>query len=87
MVLLYIYIFYYILHFLHFTFKTDACEVIDDFDELDKLRKGKGFMSNHPLKKIDIGDGSVSRSIFINQNFKTDYKIELIMFLHGLGAC
>jgi hypothetical protein len=58
---------------------TDACEAIDDFDELDKL--GQGFMSADPLEHVDIGDGSVPRPTFINQNLEADFKDELIVLL------
>ena len=59
--------------------KIDACEAIDDFDELDKL--GHGFMLVNPLEQVDIGDGSVPRLTFINQNLEADYKVELIALL------
>jgi hypothetical protein len=65
--------------------KTDACEVIDDFDELVKL--GQGFMSADPLEQVDIGDGSMPRPTFINQNLKTDYKFELIELLKEYVDC
>jgi hypothetical protein len=38
----------------------------------------QGFMSADPLEQVDIGDGSVPRPIFINQNLGADYKVELI---------
>jgi hypothetical protein len=59
--------------------KTDACEAIDNFDELNKL--GQGFMSTDPLEQVDIGDGSMPRPTFINQNLEADYKFELIALL------
>ena len=59
--------------------KTNVCEAIDDFNELDKL--GQGFTSVNPLEKVDIGDGSVPRPTFINQNLKVDYKVKLIELL------
>jgi hypothetical protein len=59
--------------------KTDAYEAIDDFDELNKL--GQEFTSADPLEQVDIGDGSVSRPTFINQNLEADYKVELIALL------
>ena len=65
--------------------KTDACEAIDDFDELDKL--GQGFTSADPLEQVDIGDGSVPRPTFINQNLEADYKVELIAFLKEYVDC
>ena len=65
--------------------KTDACEAIDEFDELDKL--GQGFTSADPLEQVDIGDGSVPRPTFINQNLKADYKVELIALLKEYVDC
>jgi hypothetical protein len=59
--------------------KTNVCDVIDDFDELDKL--DQGFTSANPLEQVDIRDGSVPRSTFINQNLGADYKVELITLL------
>ena len=59
--------------------KTNVCEAIDDFNELDKL--GQGFTSVNPLEKVDIGDGSVPRPTFINQNLEVDYKVKLIELL------
>ena len=61
------------------TNKTDACEAIDDFDELDKL--GQEFTSTDALEQVDIGNGSVPRPTFINQNLEADYKVELIALL------
>ena len=65
--------------------KTDACEAIDDFDELDKL--GQGFTSADPLEQVDIGDGSMPRPTFINQNLEADYKVELIALLKEYVDC
>jgi hypothetical protein len=65
--------------------KTDACEAIDDFDELDKL--GQGFTSADPLEQVNIGDGSVPRPTFINQNLEADYKVELIALLKEYVDC
>jgi hypothetical protein len=65
--------------------KTDVCEAIDDFDELDKL--GQGFTLADPLEQVDIGDGSVPRSTFINQNLEADYKVELITLLKEYINC
>ena len=59
--------------------KTNVCEAIDDFNELDKL--GQGFTSVNPLEKVDIGDGSMPRPTFINQNLEVDYKVKLIKLL------
>jgi hypothetical protein len=65
--------------------KTDACEAIDDFDELDKL--GQGFTSVDTLEQVDIGDGSVPRPMFINQNLEADYKFGLIALLKKYVDC
>jgi hypothetical protein len=65
--------------------KADACEAIDDFDELNKL--GQGFTSADPLEQVDIRDGSVPRSTFINQNLEADYKVELIVLLREYVDC
>jgi hypothetical protein len=65
--------------------KTDVCEAIDDFDELDKL--GQGFTSADPLEQVDIGDGSVPRPTFINQNLEANYKFELIALLKKYIDC
>ena len=65
--------------------KTDVCEAIDDFDELDKL--GQGFTSADPLEQVDIGDGSVPRPTFINQNLEAGYKVELIALLKEYVDC
>ena len=67
------------------TNKTDAYEAIDDFDELDKL--GQGFTLAGPLEQVDIGDGSMPRPTFINQNLKADYKVELIALLKEYVDC
>ena len=64
--------------------KTDA-EAIDDFDELDKL--GQGFTLAGPLEQVDIGDGSMPRPMFINQNLEADYKDELITLLKEYVDC
>ena len=56
--------------------KTDTCVAID---ELDKL--GQGFTSVDPLEQDVIGDGSMPRTMFINQNLEVDYKVKLIELL------
>jgi len=65
--------------------KTDVCEAINDFDELDKL--GQGFTLANPLEQVDIGDGSVPRPTFINQNLEADYKVDLIALLKEYVDC
>ena len=59
--------------------KTNTCEAIDDFDELNKL--GQGFTSADPLEQVNIRDGSMTRSTFINKNLEANYKVKLIELL------
>ena len=73
-------------HLEHYrTEKTDACEAIDELDELNKL--GQGFTSADPLEQVDIGDGSVPRPTFVNQNLEADYKFKLIALLKEYVDC
>jgi hypothetical protein len=44
-------------------------------------------MSANPLEQVDIRDGSMPRSSFINQNLKADYKAELITLLKEHVDC
>ena len=53
---------------------NDMCEAIGDSGDLDKL--GQGFTSADPLEKVDIGDGTIPRSTFINKNLSVEYKVE-----------
>ena len=55
------------------------CEAIEDLGDLDKL--GQGFTLAYPLEKVDIGDGSIPRSTFVNANFSDDCKADLIKLL------
>jgi hypothetical protein len=48
---------------------------------------GQGFTSANPLEQVDIGDGSVPRPTFINQNLKANYKAELIALLKEYADC
>ena len=48
---------------------------------------GQGFTSADPLEQVDIGDGSVPRPTFINQNLEADYKVELIALLKEYVDC
>jgi len=52
---------------------------------MDKL--GQGFTSADPLEQIDIGDGSVPRLTFINQNLEANYKSKLIALLKEYIDC
>jgi hypothetical protein len=40
-----------------------------------------------PLEQVDIGDGSVPRPTFINQNLEASYKFELITLLKEYVDC
>ena len=46
--------------------KNDTCEAIEDFDDLGKL--GQGFTSADPLEEVDIGDGTIPRTTFVNKS-------------------
>lgn len=59
--------------------KNDIYEDIEDLDELDKL--GHEFSSADPLEEVDIGNGTIPRSTFVNKNMKTDYKAKVIELL------
>ena len=61
------------------------CEAIEDLGDLDKL--GQGFTSADPLEKVDIGDGSIPRPIFVNANLSDDCKADLIKLLKEYVDC
>ena len=61
------------------------CEAIEDTEDMDKLCQG--FTSADPLKKIDIGDGSVPRPTFVNANLSAEYKADLIKLLKEYVDC
>jgi hypothetical protein len=44
-------------------------------------------MSADPLEQVDIGDGSVPRPMFINQNLEANFKDELIALLKEYVDC
>ena len=52
--------------------ENDMYESIKELDDMDKL--GQGFTSADPLEEVDIGDGSISRPMFVNKNLKADCK-------------
>ena len=58
---------------------NDMCEAIEDFGDFDKL--GQDFMSANPLKKVDIGNGSIPRPTSVNANLSDDCKADLIKLL------
>ena len=64
---------------------NDMCEAIEDLGDLDKL--GQGFTSADPLEKVDIGDGSIPRSTFVNANLSDNYKADLIKLLKEYVDC
>lgn len=44
-------------------------------------------MSANPLEKVDIGDGTIPRPTFVNQNLNYEYKGELIELLKEYVDC
>jgi hypothetical protein len=48
---------------------------------------GQGITPADPLEQVDIGDGSVPRMTFTNQNLEANYKFELIMLLKEYVDC
>jgi hypothetical protein len=64
---------------------NDMCAAIEDFDDIDKL--GQGFTSADPLEKVDLGDGSVPRLTFVNENVLAEYKADLIKLLKEYVDC
>jgi hypothetical protein len=69
----------------HQSEKNDICESIDGFNEVEKI--GQGFTSVDPLEEVDIGNGAVPRSTFVNKNLDTDYKAKLMEILKGYIDC
>jgi hypothetical protein len=65
--------------------RNDVCEAVEDFGEIEKL--GQGFTSADPLEEVDIGNGAVPRSTFVNKNVNADYKAKLIEFLREYVDC
>ena len=61
------------------------CETIEDCDDLDKL--GQGFISADLLEKVDIGDGTIPRPIFVKKNLSAEYKANLINLLKEYVDC
>jgi hypothetical protein len=55
--------------------KNDMCETIEDFDNWRKSRQG--FTSAEPLEEVDIGDGTIPRQTFVNENLDPLFKSEL----------
>ena len=52
---------------------------------MDKL--GQGFISADPLKKIDLGDGTIPRPTFVNKNLSAEFKADLIKLLKEYIDC
>jgi hypothetical protein len=65
--------------------KNDVCGAIEDFSEIEKLRQG--FTSADPLEEVDIGNGAILRSTFVNKNLNADYKAKLIELLREYVDC
>ena len=61
------------------------CEAIGDFDDLYKL--GQGFTLADPLEKVDLGDGTIPMSTFVNKNLLAEYKADLINLLKEYVDC
>lgn len=61
------------------------CEAIKTFDDLSKL--GQGFVSVDDFEEVDIGDGTIPRPMFVNQNLRADYKSDLIELLREYVGC
>ena len=60
-------------------------ESIEELDDMDKL--GQGFTLADPLEEIDIGDGSIPRPTFVNENLRADHKAKLIELLKEYVCC
>ena len=60
-------------------------EAIEELDDMDKL--GQGFTSADPLEEIDIGDGSIPRPTFVNEDLRADNKVRLIELLAEYVCC
>ena len=65
--------------------ENDMYESIEELDDMDKL--GQGFTSADPLEEIDIGDGSIPRPTFVNENLRADHKAKLIELLKEYVCC
>ena len=61
------------------------CEAIGDLDDIDKL--GQGFTLADPLEKVDLGDGTIPMSTFVNKNLLAEYKADLINLLKEYVDC
>ena len=53
---------------------NDIFESIEELEDMDKL--GEGFALADPLEEVDIGDGSISRPMFVNKNLKPIVKLK-----------
>jgi hypothetical protein len=53
--------------------------MLEEFRDLGKL--GHGFILGDPLEKVDIGDGSTPKPIFVNKNLKFDSREKMIGLL------
>jgi hypothetical protein len=53
--------------------------------DLDKL--GQGYTSVDPLEEIDIGDGKILRTTFVNKTMEIDPRDEMIGLLKEYTNC
>ena len=52
---------------------------------MDKL--GQDFTSANPLEKVDLGDGTIPRTTFVNKNLSAEFKADLIKLLKEYIDC
>ena len=64
---------------------NDMCRTIKESEDMDKL--GQGFTSADPLEKVDLGDGTIPRSTFVNKNLSVQFKADLIKLLKEYINC
>jgi len=64
---------------------NDMCEIIKESEDTDKL--GQGFTSADPLEKVDLGDGTIPRPTFVNNNLSVEFKADLIKLLKEYIDC
>ena len=62
-----------------------TCVKLENFEELEML--GQSYMLVDPLEEVDVGDGTIPRSSFVNKKFKSDRKDKLIELLKEYLYC
>jgi hypothetical protein len=67
------------------SYTNDAMGVVEDLDGLDKI--GRGFSSMDDLEEVDIGDGVVSRPIYLSARLNTSQKQEINELLKAYMCC